>query len=224
MLRQVARRGRLLASMIDSTGSYGPVGRILEDISVLAGVPHKPRMQQLPLDVYGLLLTRLRAQHGGRGRHYRDLPHPSGAEVVVPWVVPSTHVDSDKARRTFAVHGSHAGNSAVIFRASSGRILCGFIQDIWMHTFQDTSSHYLVVRPHEQLSTSDSKRNPFALRRKLHAHLLYSGDSEETLELITLADIIAHTAYIVRPPGTFKIQRGIMIAINLDRGRSKILY
>jgi hypothetical protein len=229
MLHQVARRACLLASMNNANGvGHTPIGQILEGTprtTASARPMVHTRMEQLSLDVYTLLLARLRNTHSNHApRHYRDLPHPPNSNVVAPWVHHKTHVDSpDQKRRTFAVHTAHAGNSAIIFRSSSGCILHGFIHSIWTHTFREQVQTYFVVRPHDTLSVQDRKRSPFASRPKLAAQLFYSA-SAKAFELITLTDIISHTAYIARPPGTFKIKQGTILVVNLDRGRSHIVY
>jgi hypothetical protein len=227
MLHQIARRGRLLSTMMTAPGSYSVIGRLLEGTSesAAASVPPKARMVRLALDIYDDLLSCLRRTNDPNVRHYREVPHPPGASVASPWVLPETYLDSkDLARRTFTTHTAHAGNSAIMFRTAAGVIRCGFIEDIWSHNHQKHDTHYLVVRPHEGLSPQDSRENPYSGRPKLHTHLFYSRKSNEAAHLIKLADIIAHTAYIVCSPGTYGIKQGTLLAVNLDRGRSNIVY
>jgi hypothetical protein len=223
MLRQVCRRARLLASMKAAT-ALSEVAAILEDVSPSSvsesSKTSASRPEKMPVEVYDLILQRVQ-QGSPHTRDHRNLPHPPGAEVLSPYAHSISHL-TQASERVYAKHTAHAGNSAILFRSASGAATPGFIESIWtLH--ESTPRTFIITRPHGQLSQADQSKDPYQTQPKLCAQVVYAATTESCV-VIESSDIIAHTAYRVRPANTFGIRKQTMIVVNLDRGRSDIVY
>jgi hypothetical protein len=232
MLHQICERGRLLAGLsaagLGADSLEAQAGAVLEGHRITetsafttTGPQAKTPRTKLPAEIYELLLAREK----GRDpilRDHRALPHPTNARVLSPFATAVSHLEHEG--RTFTTHTAHDGNSAVLFRSSEGTTRSGFVDAIWQWEHPDGQLEMsLFVRPHARLSTLDRRKDLYSQHPGLRAELVYSSQPDP-LTLISPSDIISHTAYRVHPPGTFGIRRGVIVIVNLDRGRSTIVY
>ncbi|KIY46358.1 hypothetical protein FISHEDRAFT_47383 [Fistulina hepatica ATCC 64428] len=228
MLQQICRRGRLHALLhpIRHGASQGELrnavdGLLADDAAGKSTGVNNRRAQLLPMNVYELLLNWLRGTASGTEiRNYRALPHPPNAKVLSPYAVALTH--HDFGGRTYTVHQAHGGNSSIVFHTITG-LAAGFIESMWKYDLEGQTHCIMLVRTHKQLSPQDQEKSPYAAKSKLHMMLFYAAPSEEYL-LIAPSDVVSHTAYRERPPGTFGIDQRTLVVHNLDRGRSGLRY
>jgi hypothetical protein len=173
----------------------------------------------MPADVYTLFVKHLSVQDPSVRRQDK-LPHPPGAHVALPFAMAKTHIEH--GGRTFAPYTAHPGNSAIVFRSPGGGRSSGFIDTMWVHKHNGVIGQYLVVQPHGQFSPADQAKDLYHQHPKLHAQIVYDAWPQSAV-LIAPSDIISHTAYRVRPPGTFGIPKGTIVVVNLNCGRSMLI-
>lgn len=82
---------------------------------------------------------------------------------------------------------------------------------------------FIIVSPHSELAPPDTARSPCPSRPGFLSTVVYSQPTPNQKRLqvvIQQAQIKAHIAYYVRPPGTFGIKAEIMIMVDsLHRNR-----
>jgi hypothetical protein len=232
MLRQICRRGRLMAliAQLDADELSQKTRAILGDERLQSeprrstpAVPPTRRAERVPADLYSQTLSYL-GSHGIALRHHQDFPHPEEAQVLSPYGRFVTEIKAAWHDRTFSIRKSHPGNSSIVFSVpGSGKPSYGFIQSIWSHDVNDSEEIFFAVRCHLLLSPEDEEKSPYRRRPRLNATTVYSGAGGSEV-IIRFSDIIAHAAYCLCEPGTFGIQQAILLLVNTDRGRSEIPY
>ena len=239
MLRQVCRRGRLFASMSDSTQTTDSKSPVVEAMRIL--LPREPvstSPQQFspaqetayngsgdPLDIptYELIL-------GHWNRTYSP-PFIRAAELTYDLIDAGVNVFPSRAvkltsfthkTRLFCTFQKHHGNSSISFRhPSTGRKDVGFIRAIWSQALQRQSRTFVVVQPHTEMSPTDAAKTPYLTHPRLACFVRYSKPPHPQPQLILEPrHIISHVPYFPRPQGTFGIKQEVTIFVDsLHRNR-----
>jgi hypothetical protein len=174
----------------------------------------------LPLDVYNGIRSILNAESPSTPfRHFQDFPHPDPAHVLPRQATSIQHIEIKG--RDYSTFEQHHGNSSIGYysSAASGDISAGFIDAIWGQTLDGVAQTFLVVSPHQLLSSEDSERNPYRGRNGFQVEIVYANLSH-VRHIIRPNQVIGHIAYYKRPPGTFGIGSEITILVNsLHRNR-----
>jgi hypothetical protein len=178
----------------------------------------------LPLVVYNEIRSILNADSPSTPfRHFKDFPHPDPAHVLSCQATSVQHIKIKG--RDYSTFKQHHGNSSIGYYCSSAsgeiEISAGFIDTIWRQTLDGVTQTFLVVSPHQFLSSEDHHRNPYQGRNGFQVEIAYTNPSaSDVCHVIRQSQVIGHIAYYKRPPGTFGIQSGITILINsLHRNR-----
>jgi hypothetical protein len=209
--------------MSDSSNKY--VGSILEDIEDIKPddkdtSSSRRTFRQMPPGVYNTLLAYLNAK-APVFRDYRNLPHPMGASILPPTAASLTYFKHNA--RDFSVYNAHPGNSALAFQTDDGTTGTGLIDTVWSLTMDGSKRTFVVINPHETLSSQDNRKSPYRHHPGLLTKLVYTSSSLQSI-IIEPSHIISHIAYRPRPSKTFRILRATTIVHILDRGLSKIRY
>jgi hypothetical protein len=113
--------------------------------------------------------------------------------------------------------------TALAFHTDDGKTGTGLIDTVWSLTVDGSKWTFVVINPHESLSSQDARKSPYHCRPGLLTKLVYTSSSLDSI-IIEPSHIISHIAYRPRPPKTFQISRATAIVHILDRGLSKIHY
>jgi hypothetical protein len=226
MLRQISRRGRLMAmiSSPEDDALHQEAAEILGDerlqdpLSTASTGQHPVHQTRIPSDVYNrigdyLLSTGTRIQHANSVL-IRSVAE--AGEVLSPYGTLLHSIDGGFGR-TFSTHSSHPGNGS-IFYASPHSLDSGFIQSIWQIKISGIQRVFFDIRAHQALSNIDAMCSPYADRPRLNASIVYA-DETGSHSVIERSRIVAHGVYRARPRGTFGIDSPILILVNTDRGR-----
>ena len=229
MLRQICRRGRLMAFMRDSssTATSAVASSITSAIQTLIQNVLPPKSMEdsnsmLPLEVYDEIRSILNAELPSmQFRHFKDFPHPDPAHVLPRQATPVQHIKIKS--RDYSTFKQHQGNSSIGYYSSASgetEISAGFIDTIWRQTLDGVAQTFLVVFRHQFLSSEDNQRNPYQARNGFQVEIAYTSPPNVHRVVIRPNQVIGHMAYYEMPPGTFGIKRGITILINsLHRNR-----
>jgi hypothetical protein len=225
MLRQICRRGRLMAFINDRTSSDSYLTQALHILGRRAPeqMQANGKGQPIPLDVYNLLFEFVTFSFPTTTfRHFKNLPHPIDSYVLPPFAIPVHHITYKG--RNFSTFKMHPGNSSISFHARNGTTNAGFIDAMWRQVLHGKSQTFIVVSPHPYLSDEDQKKNPYASKPGFLCNIFYTqtpSDSDALDQIILQEDkIIGHVAYFKRPPGTFGIKRSTTVFIDsLHRNR-----
>jgi hypothetical protein len=237
MLQQLCHRGNLEA-LLDFESQSSPDNNLTDTSTNMAsllvderdkvtGLPQF-KEQTLTQEVYSLLLAHLRHSDTSWSDH-TNLPHPKGAKVLSPDAHAITHTRIGK--HTFAVQSAHPGNSAIFYRvpgSPNGTTASGYINSIYMQEDKTTGvvQTFILVQPHKRLSNEDLGKNIIPNDPQLNLDLVYADHSPEHQHLCFLGplDIIAHTAYWTYKREVFGTVCQVRMLVNLDWGRSDIVY
>jgi len=229
MLRQICRRGRLMAFMCDSSSTVAStaVSSIANAIQTLIQNVLPPKSMDdsnsiLPLEVYDEIRSILNVELPSmQFRHFKDFPHPDSAHVLPRQATSIQHIKIKG--RDYSTFKQHQGNSSIGYYSSASgeiEISAGFIDTIWSQTLDGVAQTFLVVFRHQFLSSEDNQRSPYQGRNGFQVEIAYTNSSSVHQVVIRPNQVIGHMAYYERPPGTFGIRRGITILINsLHRNR-----
>ncbi|KAF4616061.1 hypothetical protein D9613_006378 [Agrocybe pediades] len=213
MLRQICRRGRLMAQVNDSQSPSSAGSLLSRGLSILRTSPVEldsdtsPQVysaldeakinaagNRVPEHVYNLLLCHARMSiplpHNSIFRHYADIPHPIESFIFPPYAVPLHHLNHKG--RAYSTYEKHRGNSSISFRAADGNVDIGFINSIWRQIVNGKEHTFLVISTHSMLSPEDARLNPYTSRPGFMCNICYAdkpvwGDSDPSQ--------IAHSGY-----------------------------
>ncbi|KAK7051733.1 hypothetical protein R3P38DRAFT_2502856 [Favolaschia claudopus] len=240
MLRQMCRRGRLLASMKDSvrTGdsesSTVKAMRILYDpVSTSDGSPehlspaqesaHNASGSILDESTYSLLLDYWNQSYSPPYIHRSQFTYElmdMGINVFPTHAVEHTHF-SHKTR-TFSVFRKHAGGSSISFRhPATGHKDYGYIQEIWTQALQGECRTFAIIQPHTELSPIDAVKTHLPTHLRFRSFARYTNPQYVRPRLVVeLRHIIAHVPFHWRPKGTYGITQAFTIFVDsLEKGR-----
>ncbi|KAJ7620647.1 hypothetical protein DFH06DRAFT_1010455 [Mycena polygramma] len=241
MLRQICRRGRLLASIRDTARdtANSVVGAVMRILS-----PGKSRSEET---AYTTPLTpREEVAHNGSGavleptiyelifeywnRAYSP-PYIRGKDLTYDLLDTNVNVFPSRAvrkthfehkTRLFSTFEKHNGNSSISFRhPSSGHKDTGFIRSIWSVALQGQIRTFVVVEPHVALTAADQAKTPYFKHPEFACIVRYSNPKHpQDPVVIEPHHVIAHLPYYPRPKGTFGIKQKITIFVDsLHRNR-----
>ncbi|KAJ7107472.1 hypothetical protein C8R44DRAFT_637606 [Mycena epipterygia] len=240
MLRQICRRGRLLAAISDtakSSNSESPVVKAMQVLSPRVSVDSSGIPQLLPTEFNGSGPVMDGSTYELILRYWNHTYSPSYIRAAdlrqdqVDSVGVSVHVLPVRAvqlttfehkTRPFSVFRKHSGNSSISFRQPfTGRKEMGFIQSVWAQVLQGEKWTFLVVQPHTALTPTDAIKTPYHTLQQFACSVSYTAPScPQPQLLIEPKHIISHVPYLERPKGTFGIQKAITIFVDcLNRGR-----
>jgi len=217
MLRQICRRSRIttLLQREHNTVPQNVVTALLGASSNQATV--SPKLHRLSDHQYDAWLAHLNSSNGSEQliRHRNKFPHPEGASILSPWVVP--HKYMEYKTRTYSVYHMHPGNSSISFCLDDKSTNAGFILSIWSHEASPETSPtiYLLVSPHLRLLPRDARHNPYVDFPGLKADVVYAQRAEENKHLVIKASsIIGHVPFYARPKGTFGIKKPTLVIVD----------
>ncbi|KAJ7215446.1 hypothetical protein GGX14DRAFT_608378 [Mycena pura] len=242
MLRQMCRRGRLLAAIKDSTqevDSKSPVVAAMQILSPPGSVDTDlANLQQLPPaegtafngsgvvladSMYELILEYWNNTYSPSYIHKSDLTFDllnSGVKVLPSRAVQLTHFTHKI--RLFSPFKKHHGNSSISFRhPSTGQKDMGFIRSIWTQVLEGQKRTFVFVQPHTDTDPVDAAKMPYLTHPRFKCTVKYTNPRHPKSELIVEPrHIISHVAYLPCPQGTFDIQKAITIFVDsLHRNR-----
>ena len=227
MLRQMCRRGRLMARLRDSSMQLiisDPI-KTLSDIILekltLKEDPGGAGLKIVPADVYNAILAYLNVQTPtSLLRHAQAIPHPDNASVLPRAAMPIRHIKHKG--RDYSTFDMHSGNSSVHFRMESINTDSGHIEAMWRYTISGILRTFIVLSTHQDdLSPQDEEKNPYASFAGFLSKIVYTRRTDNLSLVILEQDrIIGHVAYYIRPAGTFGIGRSTTVLVNsLHRNR-----
>lgn len=224
MLRQMCRRGRLMARLRDSSIQTTDPTKMLSDIilekPIVKEDPGGAGLKIVPIDVYAAILAYLNLHNPVSPlRHAQAMPHPSNARVLPRAAVPIRHIKHKG--RDYATVDMHQGNSSVHFRMKGIRNDAGHIEAMWRYTIDGILRTFIVLSVHHDLSQQDEKNDPYTSFPGFLAKVVYTRQTDNLSLIILEQDhIIGHVAYYARPAGTFGIGRPTTVLVNsLHRNR-----
>ncbi|KAJ7271760.1 hypothetical protein C8J57DRAFT_1179741 [Mycena rebaudengoi] len=243
MLRQMCRRGRLLATIKDSTqetDSDSPIVAAMRILSPQAPVTtdSSSRIEQLsPADetafngsgalldasIYDRILDYWNHTYSPSYIRATDFTFElleRGVKVLPTRGVPLAHFTHKI--RLFSPFKKHHGNSSISFRhPSTGRKELGFIRSIWTQVLQGQKRTFVFVQPHTDMKPADAAKTPYLTHPRFECTVKYTEPWQPQPELIIEPrHIISHVAYLPLPKGTFGIQQAITIFVDsLHRNR-----
>jgi hypothetical protein len=234
MLRQICRRGRLLAFMKDSANSLlsdseGLLSKALQMFNILPRslntlntevqslfeqATENSQGESLSLEHYNQILEYFNQQYPTTPvRHYSHFPHPIDAEILPRLASPIQHITHNG--RPYSTFTIHPGNSSISFQSQNAAVEVGFIRSIWSQVLQGKQHIFIIVAPHLRLSVHDESKNPYIKKGGFSAGLVYSQSPQECYDVvIEVNQILAHVPYYKRPAGTFGIGKETMVIIN----------
>jgi len=228
MLRQMCRRGRLMARLQDFSSQL--MTTTSEPVKMLSNVilgkpifkedPIGAGLNIVPADVYSAILTYLNLQTPAFPlRDARAMPHPKNAHVLPRAAVPIRHINHKG--RDYSTFDMHHGNSSVHFRMQGVLKDSGHIETMWRYTINGILRTFIVLSVHHDLSQQDEKNDPYTPFPGFLVKVVYTRRSNDLSLIILEQDhFIGHVAYYIRPEGTFGIGRSTSVLVNsLHRNR-----
>ena len=220
MLRQMCRRGRLMARLHDSSShptspeSITILSDILLQTASVKEDPDGTGLEIVPADVYEAILSYLNSQMPFLHRHAQAMPHPHNAHVLPCAAIPVCHIKHKG--RDYSTVGMHSGNSSVHFlKARSSTVDSGHIEAMWQYTIDGILRTFIVLSVHQNLSPQDEVLDPYIAYPGFLAKVVYARQTDNLFLVILEQDqIVGHVAYYNRPAGTFGIRRSTSILVN----------
>ncbi|KAJ7136300.1 hypothetical protein C8R43DRAFT_955776 [Mycena crocata] len=199
MLRQICRRGRLLASIRDSASTAKANSVVAQVMNILspqnsAGETAQHTDELAPADVDhngpGVLLDQaIYEQILGYWNQFQAPPYIRATDLTWDLIDTDANVFPTRAvclghfeykTRLYSVFNKHHGNSSISFlRPSTSRKEMGFIQAIWTMSLQGEIHTFIVVQPHVALSAADEARTPYLSHPKFRCTVKYSKPRAE---------------------------------------------
>ncbi|KAJ7165541.1 hypothetical protein C8R43DRAFT_1164869 [Mycena crocata] len=240
MLRQICRRGRLLASIRDTASATNSNSFVAQVMRVLS--PRTPasvdadteveaqRAEPTPDDTayngtgirlgpvtYELIFSYWNQFHAPPYIHAHDLTYnllENEINVFPTWGVQLVHFEHKT--RLFSTFDKHHGNSSISFlHPSTGRKDIGFIQAIWSLSLQGEIHTFVAVQPHIALSAEDEVHTPYISHPKFECSVKYYKPSHlPPAVIIETRHVVSHVAYYPPPEGTFGIEKTIAIFVD----------
>ncbi|KAJ7188522.1 hypothetical protein C8R46DRAFT_1023851 [Mycena filopes] len=213
MLRQICRRGRLLATIKDTAKSAS------ESLVVKAMQALSPRVRTVS-SVVERSAPGEETIFNGSGpvmdNATYELIFRYWNRTYSPPYIRAANLRIDQADR------KHDGNSSISFRHPfTGRKELGFIQSAWAQILQGEKRTFLVVQPHTFLTPTDSEKTPYHTHPQFTCTVGYTAPSRPQAQvLIEPKHIIFHVPYVQRPKGTYEIRHEITLFVDAaQRGR-----
>jgi hypothetical protein len=233
MLRQISRRGRLLALLRDSFHSgttmvnhgLSLIAKTLFHSTAANGTNLSTTTTDIPMTIYERVLTYTNKKLTSVPyRDLRHLPHPVDARVLGRRAIPIRHWKHNG--REYSIRGAHPGNSSISFGHDSSIQDAGFIEQIWGLRVDGQAHTLMVISLHTMLSPLDEQKNPYPQRPGLACQLVYSNRPPlDNWVVISPEQIIGHVAYYQRPAGSFGIQHATTVLVNsLHRYRDMLKF
>jgi len=239
MLRQISRRGRLLALLRDSFHSGTTTVGL--GLSLMAktlfptsaetatmndtNVTSTTTQSDIPIAIYERVLayTNKNFSSSNPYRDFRRLPHPGDARVLGRRAISIRHWKHNG--REYSIRGAHPGNSSISFDHNSIHD-ARFIEQMWRFLVDGRERTLMVISLHMFLLPLDQEKNPYTQRPGLACQLVYSRRPPlHDWVVISPEQIIGHVAYYQRPPGSFGIQQTTTVLINsLHRYRDMLKF
>jgi len=224
MLRQMCRRGRLMAFLQNSTTS-DPIKTAMNILLQKPSAKEDPSgagLKVVPLEVYNAILAHLNSARitSAFFRHAQAIPHPDNACVLPRSAFPVNQVKHKC--RNYSTFDMHHGNSSVYFAAKEEfRPDSGHIESMWRYKIDGVLRTFIVLSVHQPLFPQDEACNPYRLYPGFLAKVVYTRQLDNlALTILEQDQIVGHVAYYSRPPGTFGITRATSILVNsLHRNR-----
>lgn len=226
MLRQMSRRQHIEVALNDTDGAR-ELANILgpNEVSVNVPVPLEPSevskiLEKAPklLDEEYIALLHYLQCTGRPYRSFDNFPHPSNALILPPQAQHPLRLKRDG--RTFSCERSHKGNSAIQYYNPLAQAHdTGSIQAIWRLPLDGLLHTFIVVRPHQALSTHEEAQAPFIHYPGFMSRIVDMVSSAK-LAIIEPNHIITHLTTFKRPAGTYGIGRDTLVVCwALNRGR-----
>lgn len=231
MLRQMARRSRLLALLHDNESgdpdlqsfmsileprdsTKPPTSQEVNSFDMGIFLAQNPKLD----DNEYLLIQQYLHTTGRPYRNYLHLPHPENALILPP---NAKHLrEFHENGRTFSCHSSHKGNSAIQFQdhGSQGH-LNGMIESILEIPLEGFLCKFILVRTFQALNAFEMAETPYPHFPNFMTEAVHP-DLSDNIIVIEPKDIITHLTTFKRPAGTYDITAEILIICwALNRGR-----
>ncbi|KAJ6535734.1 hypothetical protein B0H19DRAFT_963643 [Mycena capillaripes] len=220
MLRQICRRGRLLASISDSAKKTDSNANLqsLQQFSPAEETAFNGSGVVLDAPIYELIL--------GYWNHTYSPPYIRAAELTYDLLDAGVNVFPNREvqltnfmhkTRLFSTFKKNHGNSSISFcHPLTGQKDMGFIRLIWTQVLQGQHRTFVVVQPHTDLSSTDAAKTPYPTHPRFECTGRYSEPLCPQPQLIVEPrHIISHVAYYQRPKGTYGIKQAITIFVDL---------
>ncbi|KAF7372839.1 hypothetical protein MSAN_00489900 [Mycena sanguinolenta] len=242
MLRQMCRRGRLLAAISDSSKTADSKSPVVEAMRILSpedqvSATSKTLEQPSPgketayngvgtiLDVtiYEMILGYWNRNHSPPYIRAGDLTFDlldAGVKVLPSRAVQRT--DFKHNTRLFGAFGRHQANSSISFyNPFTGGKDFGYIESVWTMALEGQIRTFVVVQPHTAVSPADNAKAPYVACPGFKCFLCYTKPAHPRPGLIVeLRHIISHVACFERPAGTYGIEQEITV-FNDSVGRNR---
>ncbi|KAJ7167399.1 hypothetical protein C8R43DRAFT_1161073 [Mycena crocata] len=247
MLRQISRRGRLLASIRDGASVPNANSVVSEVLKVLLpnnlaefsteGI-HSGATKQLAREdeaayngsgilldspTYELLLNYWNQSYSPSYIRAKELTY-NIIDGDIP-VFPSRAVflsHFEHKTRLYSMYERHHGNSSISFlHPSTGHKDIGFIKSVWSLALQGEARTMIIVQPHLALNVADEARTPYLSRPGLACSVKYTSPTSPRVPVVVeCRHVISHVAYFPRPTGTYGVKQEITIFVDsLHRNR-----
>lgn len=228
MLRQMCRRGRLIAFLrrwnLDPASDSTTIQTGMHVFSKTHTQKEDPSgagLKLLSSQEYSMILEYLNAlanssnPPGPPFRHAQCMPHLAHEQVLPRSAIPIKQLKLKG--RDYSTFGMHPGNSSVHVSGKLSGLVSGHIESIWRFTglSPGETRTFILLSKHQSLSLKDDQMNPYRFRPGFLAKIVYARNSASlSLSVIEPDNIIAHVAYYARPQGTFGINKATSIVIN----------
>jgi hypothetical protein len=203
MLKQMARRSRLLAFLHDNE-SKNPLLQSFSTILEPGDLTKPPVPQELSSSDIALFLSKVPKLLGteytliqqylhSTGRpycSYTNLPHPEFALILPPNAKRLTEFHNNG--RTYSCHLSHPGNSAIQFHdCESQSPRTGVIDNIFEIAIEGFLRKFILVQHHRDLNKHDLALTPYLNYPRMMAKVVETTLSNEII-VIEPHHIITH--------------------------------
>lgn len=231
MLKQMARRSRLLAFLHDNESedlklqsftsilepednTKPPISMEVSSFDMGIFLAQNPKLNG---NEYSLIQQYLHTT-GRPYRNYLHLPHPENALILPPNAKrPRQFHDNG---RTYSCYSSHQGNSAIQFHdRQSQQCQNGVIESILELPLQGFLSRFILVRTFRPLNAFEHAGIPYSHFPNFMAEVV-DPELSENIIVIETKDIITHLTTYKRPVGAFNCTKEILVICwALNRGR-----
>lgn len=205
--------------------------------SILHPIPSKVnlwktnKLLRLDRHVYCILLDRMEEDGykllpllGRKAKQPKDF-QPEDNFLPV-WVMPRSKFQHEQVNFACADRGS--GNSTIAYKplaCTGDRIKFGTIESIFSVRCKKTfdgpqlESLWLTVRPFQDLSVSDAKKDPYRNWPHVNTQVMYAADAKKSvaLDVISVSELIAHATMWQAPAGTFHISTRTVVLTHLSK-------
>lgn len=230
MIRQYSRRAIISAALQDDEGLV-PLVEVLDPRPPSIDKPQERMTGEQEAAFYKKFNTMLSPEDllalvaylnmTARPHRYFEAPLPwlDDAKILTPLVKLEHRVHIDK--RTYSTETSHDGNSLIRFRSpQTNQLLTGNIIGIWTKPIDSKLTTFFVVRPHTVLLPGEEALAPFHKFHRTYSTRIFDATPLMVPQILEHQHIISHAVALLRPPGTYGINRKTVVvswACNRDR-------